>query len=791
MFYPLYLECKAAGSATFPCKSNKTPIYKGWRKIDVEYTERQWNRATFFSLRCGLMPDCDPQAPIYVECIDFDKKYGETYTLWSQLVEDLWPGLIDQLYIEQSPSGGMHVIYKTRINMGCTKLAYVMGIDPGDGKHKRLCPIESRGEGGYCVVAPSDKYILVQGRLTKLPELSDDERNALIQISRSFNKVPPKPPSAPRPPKEHALDDAIDSFNAKYDLVALLERHGWKNVRSHGEAAFLLRPGGESAHSATFNFADRNLLYVFSVNAAPFESERGYTVFRAYAMMEHRGDNKAAFKAIKLMGFGTTSYITVTKPADDSPPVITVSQMERSDVVIKTEQLAYANLIAGRELLEIDYALLSTSVGLPPEQIEGIFRKFYQDKQQFFGFSRRTNQAQAEILIKDRYKLYKNTVNGGLFYKNGSATLEKINFTEVWGQVGRSMEVKIGVVKSLCEIKSVTTEYDPFLEYFESLKWNGQDEIGKLSKYIQVQEQKFHDAQLPKMFSRCIHCMLGRAENRFVWTYVGGQYVGKSYLIRFFCPGALKEYYTEEKPTSDKDFTISLQETGFYNWEELQSASNFEINQMKAWLSKVSSKVRKPYAATSEVAPRRSNFFASTNESTFLTDDENTRWLPFTITGINTKYSKEVNIDNCWAQAYHLYKAGASFEVTRDDLLSQAEVTESYRFMSSEEELILRFFTRLPVEESHNGVQLSSVEIMTKMNIITSKGIKITKEKVGRVLSKHRYYKSRDDNGIALYLVVDKSGEAIKDAMREGNDYEKFVPESREIPVNPQAELPY
>lgn len=769
MYYELYLELKSLGIMSLPCNKKKIPVVKGWKGEGIIYSSKDWEKAEYISIRCGGVStmQSDGMTVSGIEIIDFDLKYGETFPLWSELVQELYPGLFERLYIERSPSGGMHVIYKTSRVGGNMKLAYWIRRNEEKGTDEKVCPIETRGEGGYCVIHPSPGYELINGDIKKLPILTDLERDGLINISRSFNKVI-ESPKKHLPPKEYTGDNAIEAFNAQYDVCGLLERHGWKVVKNQGEVLYLLRPGSKSAHSATFNHAGHRIFYVFSGNADKFEGDRGYTVFGVYSILEHGGNNKEAFKGIKMLGYGEKEYYTSSTKIinNDHPaqtvinqPTQTIKKISNSAITIKIEKMAYHSLVSGISLEEINFYDISTALmGYPIENIEIIYKNIYESKQEYFNFNRKTTQAQAEILIKDKFKLFKNVVNGGLFYKNGSEILTKTNPTEIWGEIGRSIDVRRDVVRSLCELKGVAQDYDPFLEYFESLKWSGVDEIGRLEKYIEVDEQEFHEQQFEKMFIRCVHCMLGKGENRFVWTYVGGQYIGKSYLVRFFCPPALKEYYTEERPTSDKDCAIRLQENGFYNWEELQSASNFEINQAKAMLSKSINKVRRPYGTQEESFIRRANFFGTINDGNFLTDDENTRWLPFTIKSINQKYSKNIDIDQCWAQAYHKYKAGFDFEVKKEDLKTQHTVTDKYRHMTAEEELILKYFEK---SDGLTGTYLSSVDIMNKINIITTKGIKITKERVGRVLSNKKYFKRRGDNGIYEYCVNDKSNEAF------------------------------
>jgi hypothetical protein len=61
---------------------------------------------------------------------------------------------------------------------------------------------------------------------------------------------------------------------------------------------YWLRPGKQSGTSATTNYEGSDFLIVFSTNARPFEAERGYTKFTAYALLNHDGDFTAAAAAI-------------------------------------------------------------------------------------------------------------------------------------------------------------------------------------------------------------------------------------------------------------------------------------------------------------------------------------------------------------------------------------------------------------------------------------------------------------------------------------------------------------
>ena len=72
------------------------------------------------------------------------------------------------------------------------------------------------------------------------------------------------------------------------------------------------------------------------------------------------------------------------------------------------------------------------------------------------------------------------------------------------------------------------------------------------------------------------------------------------------------------------------------------------MNKLKAIISIAVVKERRPYAKNEIEAPRRCNFWGSTNKEEFLTDDTNTRWLCFTIHDIDWEYATSIDIHKAW-----------------------------------------------------------------------------------------------------------------------------------------------
>lgn len=89
----------------------------------------------------------------------------------------------------------------------------------------------------------------------------------------------------------------------------LCTTHGWRDVsRSNLKGLYYFqRPGKHGrAPSATYGKTG-DCLYVFSSNVLPFDADRAYTPFAAYALLEH-GDWSAAARALAKQGYGIPSH---------------------------------------------------------------------------------------------------------------------------------------------------------------------------------------------------------------------------------------------------------------------------------------------------------------------------------------------------------------------------------------------------------------------------------------------------------------------------------------------------
>ena len=236
-------------------------------------------------------------------------------------LEDLWVALTVErfAYMEVSPSGGMHLLYRILDHEvpGNTKIA-----NDAEG----LVMAETRGEGGYVIVAPTSgichpsgqPWTLAVGEYGEIPNITWEQREALLGILHDVLDETPERPALPvregltspgiATPGRAGLLSPGDDFENRTDWADILEPHGWTLESRNGPSGERnwTRPGKNRREgaSATTGFAgDRDRLYVFSTSTV-FDSERPYTKFGAYALLEHHGDHSAAARELVRRGFG-------------------------------------------------------------------------------------------------------------------------------------------------------------------------------------------------------------------------------------------------------------------------------------------------------------------------------------------------------------------------------------------------------------------------------------------------------------------------------------------------------
>jgi len=277
-------------------------------------------------------------------------------------------------------------------------------------------------------------------------------------------------------------------------------------------------------------------------------------------------------------------------------------------------------------------------------------------------------------------------------------------------------------------------EYDPFLDYFESLKkWDLKtDYISKLAGFLHTNDPKRLEKHFKKWIVRMIKTAIdGNYHNKQAFILVSNkQNSGKSTFCRFLCPKPLKDYIVENIGT-DKDSQVAITENILINLDELSTADKNEINMFKSMFSKDKIKARLTYDKRASIHVRRASFIGSTDRWEFLTDENGSvRWLCFDIERIDWHYSKEINIDDVYSQGYYLLRSkDFEYELTAKEIAENDKINRKYQVSTPERDLIDRFFTPSNKED---GIFMTSTEIMEEL--ARNSFIKVSSVVIGKEL---------------------------------------------------------
>jgi replicative DNA helicase len=310
---PAALTAHAAGLAIIPIvdDGSKKPLvsWRAYQKVRATEEElRHWFEGTGQTGMAVLGGATSGN----LEILDIEDQ--EAWDGFRQLVADNGLGaLLERIaagYSERAPGGGYHLLYRAPVVAGNTKIAQRPKL-PAEMKHehdKVKVLIETRGEGGYAIIAPSHgtvhetgrPYTLERGGFATIVTLTSGEHDALLSVTRMLDQMPQpashvsRDPTPQRPGEERPGD----RFNREMDWDTLLDDYGFTDVgpATDGIGRRVLRPGGEGS-SATVNYQGSDRLKMFSSSTlVPLEGT--HSKFEFYSYMEHDGDFAKAARAL-------------------------------------------------------------------------------------------------------------------------------------------------------------------------------------------------------------------------------------------------------------------------------------------------------------------------------------------------------------------------------------------------------------------------------------------------------------------------------------------------------------
>jgi hypothetical protein len=570
----------------------------------------------------------------------------------------------------------------------------------------------------------------------------------------------------------------IQAYNDCYKIVDVLKRNGYT-----GDGVRLSRPdkaesGGvviQTADNVSFHWSSNDPLHRTNGSGNPLPIDP----FEAFCHFEHNGVMHEAVKAAAaLVGMAYTNgngHIP-NEPPDwlDNEDWVSVRNVSREtadedNTLFQTPKTPLAKLLEDLasigddrddltfyaldsvpQLAELDahgfasFAAQLVSSGLPSEWVRRELRPAVN--------AVKKNQSNSKTWTD--YVEAARTLGYSFRLNDLSDTVETNGerLTDVHEAVLLSKLHALGlrnadVARRAFTAAAAQARYHPVKEYLEGLQWDGKEHIGKLARYFSDKHDPitYADGTQRTVFHAFFHRWLVGAVGKVynptecqnpMLILAGGQGKGKSYFVKWLCP--LPGLHIEEaiRP-DDKDFTGYL--TNHWVWEVGELGSTIrkaDREALKAFITRQDATFRPAYGRHALVKPALASFIGTVNpEGALLADPTgHRRFWPVELEkvgeSINWRYAQEVDVNQLWAQAYALYQAGESWQLSTEERAAHADIVELYEVEDILAGYVLEHFQ---VEPGNSDLFTYSTTIIDTLR--TYAGVKGTEKGLAMQLS--------------------------------------------------------
>lgn len=293
---------------------------------------------------------------------------------------------------------------------------------------------------------------------------------------------------------------------------------------------------------------------------------------------------------------------------------------------------------------------------------------------------------QHDQFLKDVFKL--NTFDNRR-YVTRSLPWRKVDIMEPLRDVDYSgvrnyIECVYGIVSSPKVDDALALEFEkkrfhPIIDYLRSLNWDGVQRVDNLMvDYFGADNNAYTRAAIRKMLCAAV-ARVFEPGIKFdtALIIVGPQETYKSTFIKKLGKHWFSDTFTT---VQGKESFEQLQGAWIIEMAELSGLKKAEVETIKHFISKREDQFRPAYGRTVEIYKRQCVFFGTTNKDDFLRDPTgNRRFLPIDVrpefvTKSVPEDLTEYEVDQIWAEAYSLYKAGEPLYMTgEEDTIAKIE----------------------------------------------------------------------------------------------------------------------
>lgn len=258
-----------------------------------------------------------------------------------------------------------------------------------------------------------------------------------------------------------------------------------------------------------------------------------------------------------------------------------------------------------------------------------------------------------------------------------------------------------GFESSLCAVAEAN-RFNPIADWIEQRPWDGvsrlqafYDTVTAATDTRLADGRSLKEVLMRKWMLSAVAAAYERdgVVARGVLTFVSRQNLGKTRWAKQLAPRALGVIADGEVLNpADRDSVKRVVSKWIVELGEVDATfRKADIAALKAFISRDSDELRRPYARTESRYARRTVFFASVNDPQFLHDPTgNTRWWTIQASALGEPAS--LDMQQVWAELKQRYDAGDSWHLDTDELDALNGHNRDHETISPVQEMIDREF---------------------------------------------------------------------------------------------------
>jgi len=257
--------------------------------------------------------------------------------------------------------------------------------------------------------------------------------------------------------------------------------------------------------------------------------------------------------------------------------------------------------------------------------------------------------------------------------------VDEINVVR-WMSDHYKMNITPGMVHDAAKAIAKANEYNPVRDYLNRLEWDGTPRVSSLMhRYFGAAGSEL-DQRLSTcaMIAGVARIMAPGCKVDTMPILVGGQGAGKSTAIRTLAKHS-RWFSDSTIDIRSKEAYQSIQGVWLYEMPELDSLNRRDAANTKAFLTSPSDKYRPPYGRHDIRVERQVCFWGTTNHKTFLSDETGSRRFWPVMCGVVDVPSLTRDVDQLWAEAVAMYKAGSIWWLSKEESAALALEACEYR----------------------------------------------------------------------------------------------------------------